>query len=219
MSPPLHHPTREELPELVRWAKRVAQALGKLSRQLYDVAALISAALGALDEALGTYDPTRGVPFKSFARARVAGEVRDAMKAEKRRTDREVLLEDALLDRADGAEPAHEAMDAFLLYCVAAEIDAGGEAGCLRKEAYAALHRAIAPLAPAIKRLLHLRYWEGLAWKDVGAGIGLSEQGAKDEDRKLRAHLKAVLGLREDAAPIGPGGRVVTLRPPARRRR
>lgn len=195
------HPTRAELRELVSWAKGIARALGKLSRQLYDEAALNGAALQGLHAALGRYDPARGVGFKLFARARIAGQVRRTIKAERRRADREELLGDVLLDLPDGAEPASEAVNAFFLYCVAAEIDAGGEAACLRREAYAALHREIAPLAPQTKRLLRLRYGEGLPWKEVGAAVGLGEQAAKDEDRKLRARFAAVL-----LAGEGPGG-------------
>ena len=216
---PLHTPTREELPELVDWAKGIARQLGALCGQLYDVAGLISAALGGLYEALGQYDPARGVLFKTFARARVAGEVRDAIAIERKRAGRERLVGDVLFDAPEGAEPAHETAQAFFLYCLAAELDAGGDAGCLRREAYTALHRAIAPLPAPVKRLLHLRYWEGLGWKEVGAGGGVSEERAKWEDRKLRAYLKVVLGMGDDAGPPDPGAKVVRLRPPARKRR
>jgi RNA polymerase sigma factor for flagellar operon FliA len=190
-------PTRRELRELVRWAKRIAWMLGSRDGQLHDYSALVGAALRGLHDALAGHDPTRGVPFKVYARPRIRGEVRDALEAEKQRGSWEVPLNDALDDRPDG-EPdgeneMYEAVSAFVVSRYAQEIGADGEAGLVRMEAYAVLHAALGPLAPEARRLLRLRYWEDRAWKDVGAALGLSEQEAKDYDRKLRAHLKAVL--------------------------
>ena len=203
-------PTREEIPGLVLWAGRIALALGTCSGKRYDDAELAGAALRGLRDALGKYDPSRGAAFKTYAGARIRGEVRDALKDMRTRAAREVQLEEG----PDGDDP----LSAFAVTCFAEEIGAGGEAGLLRRETYAALHRALGPLAPEEQRLIELRYWDGLTWKEVSAALGISEQAAWDLDRKLRAQLKAALLARDKDEAGRLGGRVVPLSRPPRKK-
>jgi len=186
---------RAEIAEMVRSAVGIAARIAGLRGQRHREHDLTGAALHALHEALGRYDRTCGVPFKAFARARIAGAVADAVRGETRRSAHERALEDALRDGPEDSGVPARAVASFVLHCASVEVQAGGAAGLLRP--YRELQDALARLPPVAARLLALRYREGLRPKEVAAALGLSERTVRDHDARLRAQLEAALLARK----------------------
>jgi RNA polymerase sigma-70 factor (ECF subfamily) len=76
--------------------------------------------------------------------------------------------------------------------------DVDGVAGnpervCLRRSADADVVRALAALKPIDRRLVQLRYGEGLSTEDVGVQTGMSTSAVKTRLHRARAVLKGVV--------------------------
>jgi len=177
-------PEGESLPDLVRWTTRIARALAALHGQGRHADDLVGAARLSLHQTLSAFDPGRGVLFKVYARTRITFAVLDAIQAEQRHAE---LFDEAL--RALGDE---DAVEAFVVGRGVIEIQ-GGDAGLLRREAHASLRREMALLPAAGRRLLELRYWQGLSRPAVAKALGMPESTVKDHERKLVARLGATL--------------------------
>lgn len=172
---------------------------------------MIGSALLALHEALRTYDPSRGVKIKTFARRRIVGELVDTIE---RTMAYEVALEDATselleegIERDAAALACASGVESFVL-CVTGDLYEDGETRFLRREARVELHRAVAELSPEERQIVELRYWEGLPWKSVAEALGLPVRTVQDHDKKLRASLKEAL-----LARVSPRGRGVPKAP------
>jgi RNA polymerase sigma factor (sigma-70 family) len=84
-------------------------------------------------------------------------------------------------------------MGAAYLQCAGEDHRAHGEARLLRQEASEQLHEAVERLPPEDRRLVELRYFQGLEWKQVALELGLPERTVKDHDLKIRRRLRAHL--------------------------
>jgi RNA polymerase sigma factor for flagellar operon FliA len=194
---------------LIRLALRIATKLGRAAGLLHYEDDLIGVALAGLTRALAGHDPSIG-PLEPYAARWIAGEVRNAVRAEAERVATERPLEEAddghdthPLLRAE--ERAHDVVDTLLSGYVGAELRAQGEAGLIRRETWAALHGEIDRLAPEDRRLVELRYWEELTWAEVGAALGIADRTAREHDLRIRERLKDALILLDRVRPFRRG--------------
>jgi RNA polymerase sigma factor (sigma-70 family) len=193
--------------EHARWAQSIARAWAMICGMEYYLDDLRATALEALSKSAFKFDPSRNVPFRGFAWRGIVGAVVNAIKDQAREQRFEVALDAAAffteedpassdtdeerIAQIDGVTA--DAMDAFVLACGAQEDRMNGEAGLLEREAHAELKQAIARLPPEDRRLIQLRYWDELPWKDVAERLGLPERTAQDHEQKIRRHLRAAL--------------------------
>jgi RNA polymerase sigma factor (sigma-70 family) len=217
--------TLGEAREAARWAKGLAYVLAQLGRQLHRVDEATSAAMAGLTDAIRNFEEAEGDPgerrmarLKRFAAKRVAGEIRDALNAGRRVDAFEIAVDDAAFGPFDEEVTPEQAVEGYVLGCTVEELHRDGEAGLLRREAYARLHRAVAQLPPEERRLLELHYWEDLPWSEVAQALGMPERTVGDHWLKLRVHLRKVLTTEDGVREAAPRGRVVPLsRPPGSR--
>jgi RNA polymerase sigma factor for flagellar operon FliA len=170
----------------------------------------------ALLEARPGYDEKRG-PFAVYTWKRVAGAVTRLLR-------REVAggctgLDDALHEAEgfrDTTDPfsAEDADDMGVLkgWCrvltfrrVVGDIrvsQARPDHDVMRAQVFEALRAALGGIDDRHMRVVELRYWKGLTWKDVGTEMGLSERHVKRLDEEIREHLERDLRDRGvDGAP------------------
>jgi RNA polymerase sigma factor (sigma-70 family) len=185
-----------EMTQHVRWAIRVALGIVRAQRAFHCQEDAIGEALLALSLAWRAYDDTRG-DFQRFARKRVAGAVRRALKGDRDRRAAEVVFEgteefEAVVDApgdpwARANQLAREVMDAIAtthqLAEAVARVDRGEE-----------IAEEIARLGPEEMKLIDLKYRRDLSWEDVGSGLGIKERAARYRDAELRKKLGAALG-------------------------
>lgn len=192
-------PAREELPDLVRWATRIALVLASLRRHRHRKDDAIEAAMYALHCALRTYDPATETPFKEFAKWRIRGEVLDLIKSNEKRACREVPYDDAFVALSEGVLRDPDALaratgvESFVVRCGAEDPRENPEARLLQREKYALFHRELARCSPEAQQLYDLRHRQGLPWKDVARTLGLAVRTVQDHDQKLQKHLKDAL--------------------------
>jgi RNA polymerase sigma factor for flagellar operon FliA len=172
----------------------------------------------ALVESRPGYDKTRG-PFSVYAWKRVAGAVTKLLRREVARG--RTGLDDAL-DEAEGfrdtSDPfaAEDADDMAVLktWCrvltfrrvmgdTRVALQARPDDEALRAQVFQALRAALGGLDDRQMRVIELRYWKELTWKDVGAEMDLSERHVKRIDEEIRARLEGDLRGRgvEEAPP------------------
>ena len=124
-------------------------------------------------DAMISYDPTRGVPFPGWAKAKVYGDLWTLFKQARRRWNREILPENddegftARLSAPDAALERIADDDAFL-----------------------ALLR---PLTPRAQKLLRLLYQEGLTQREAAARLGVSQQAASAMQKRALKKLREML--------------------------
>jgi RNA polymerase sigma factor (sigma-70 family) len=178
---------------LVAWARRLGSNLAIASGAAYWVDEAAHVANAALGEALLRYEEELG-QLKPFAAKIIARAVNKALKKEKKRREWEVSLEDA-----GAPEPVHPEYvgeeiargvvgDVFAFY-VADELNTNGEATVLRRELWGTLYALVAELPPRLRKLVELRYWAGLSWKEVAMALRVTERGAQGIDARVRERL------------------------------
>ena len=192
---------------LLVWVRRFAQRLAASWRMTYWVDEAEHAANVALGKALLRYD---GDPaeVQAYAAPRVWRAVRRAMKVEKKRRAREVLLEDLHARRRTmhgelvGEEIARAVVDDLFTAGVVEGVQTHGEAATFRREAYEALHAEIDRLKPRQRKLVELRYWGELTWKQVAREIGTGERRAQALDEEIREQLADAVLAWDRVRPI-----------------
>ena len=184
----------QELRLLLRWVLRVARRFAVVGGVLHWEDELVSIARSALARAYSAHDPAKG-SFKPFATQWVAGELKGAIEDERLHMKRE--------GRSEDVEPLHPALqaealasdtiDALLYLYVGEDLSTNGEAAFLKEEAFAAVRDEVGRLPPNNRRLVELRYWEGLAWAEVGVELGMAERTAQEHDARIREQLQDML--------------------------
>ena len=135
----------------------------------------LSAARESFLRAVRDYDPSRGVPFPGYAKAKVYGDLRTLFKKARRQWRREVLP----TEPESGEDP------------FAAVPDPSDETA--RFEADDAFRSMIAPLAEKPRRLLTMLYADGLTQKEAAARLGMSQQAAAVVKGRALKRLRAAM--------------------------
>ena len=191
-----------ETTALILLARRIAQRLATARGMLHHADELQGVALVALARAIAAHDPKKG-KLKPFAAQWIAGEVHAALDKEERHAD--------LFGPADpgdthpsirAEELTRGVVDTMFSLHVGDELRAGGEAGFVTRETWAALKREVDRLAPEDRRLVALRYWDGHTWSEVGAALGLAERTAREHDARIRTHLAEALIALDRVRPL-----------------
>lgn len=126
-------------------------------------------------DAVISYDPTRGVPFPGWAKAKVYGDLWTLFKQARRRWNREILPEND--DEGAGFTARLSAPDAALERIA-------------DDDAFLALLR---PLTPRAQKLLRLLYQEGLTQREAAARLGVSQQAASAMQKRALKKLRETL--------------------------
>ena len=126
-------------------------------------------------DAVISYDPTRGVPFPGWAKAKVYGDLWTLFKQARRRWNREILPEND--DEGAGFTARLSAPDAALERIA-------------DDDAFLALLR---PLTPRAQKLLRLLYQEGLTQREAAARLGISQQAASAMQKRALKKLREML--------------------------
>lgn len=184
----------------IRIARRLAAA-GGVSDYTDELAGV---ACGAVASALAGHDPSIG-SIEPYAAAWIAGEVKGAIEKETKRREHETPLREGREIRHPALraeELVRDVVDAGLSSYVDEELRANGEAGLFKSETWAALHREIDRLEPEDRRLVKLRYWDELTWKEVAARLGIAERTAQERDERIRDRLQVALLNWDRVRPI-----------------
>jgi len=169
-----------------------------------------AAALEGLVRAAHGYDPSRGVPFASYARRRVDGAVLDWLRendhlsrAERRRA------------REDGVEPREHPIrldddsSADLHEVLANPRAEDPEEAAARRRAVAAVERAALALPPRSQEILRLYYSEDLTQDQIAHRFGVVETRICQLMRAAHGALREALGQPPaDRSPQAPYSRV-----------
>lgn len=126
-------------------------------------------------DAVISYDPTRGVPFPGWAKAKVYGDLWTLFKQARRRWNREILPGND--DEGAGFTARLSAPDAALERIA-------------DDDAFLALLR---PLTPRAQKLLRLLYQEGLTQREAAARLGISQQAASAMQKRALKKLREML--------------------------
>lgn len=135
----------------------------------------LSAARESFLRAVRDYDPSRGVPFPGYAKAKVYGDLRTLFKKARRQWRREVLP----TEPESGEDPFAAVPDP--------------SDGTARFEADDAFRSMIAPLAEKPRRLLTMLYADGLTQKEAAARLGMSQQAAAVVKGRALKRLRAAM--------------------------
>ena len=126
-------------------------------------------------DAVISYDPTRGVPFPGWAKAKVYGDLWTLFKQARRRWNREILPGND--DEGAGFTARLSAPDAAL-------------ERIFDDDAFLAL---LWPLTPRAQKLLRLLYQEGLTQREAAARLGISQQAASAMQKRALKKLRETL--------------------------
>lgn len=126
-------------------------------------------------DAVISYDPTRGVPFPGWAKAKVYGDLWTLFKQARRRWNREILPGNG--DEGADFTARLSAPDAAL-------------ERIFDDDAFLALLR---PLTPRAQKLLRLLYQEGLTQREAAARLGISQQAASAMQKRALKKLRETL--------------------------
>ncbi|MDR7459733.1 MAG: sigma-70 family RNA polymerase sigma factor, partial [Armatimonadota bacterium] len=204
-------PAAETLLPLVRGiARGVAQALPPS----VEVDDLVHDGVVGLLEAIGRFDPSRGVDFSTYATYRIRGAILDGLRG------RDPLPRS--LRRQLGAAPRASAplavvplkvvpLDAAL---VLAGDDGQPEEALLAEELRAEVERALRALPPRHRRLLALRFGRGLRLREVAACFGISMTRAAELQERAIRRLRTALAV-EHPDGLSPNGKPRRRRPAA----
>ena len=155
--------------EPIELVYRVAAGIERKRGDAVEKSDLLSAGFAGLVEAAHRYQPGRGAAFATFACYRIAGAMRDELRA--RRAREFCDLRD--LDEAD--EPADPAPSA--------------DAALAARDVLASLSRALESLPDRERVLIERCYLDGVALSTVAAELGVSSSRAS----RLRARAVAAL--------------------------
>jgi RNA polymerase sigma factor (sigma-70 family) len=196
---------REGFDTLMPWAIGIGRRIVLRRGMLHHAKEIARVALSALCEALARHDPAVG-KLRPFAAMWIVGEVNKALDREQEREANEVPIEEA--DRHDvhptlhGEELVDDLVDGLLSLDIDEELRASCEAKLIKKEALAALHRAIESLEADDRRLVALHYWEEQTWKEVAQELGIAETTARERDARIRATLLSRIVAWDRVRPI-----------------
>lgn len=126
-------------------------------------------------DAVISYDPTRGVPFPGWAKAKVYGDLWTLFKQARRRWNREILPGNG--DEGADFTARLSAPDAAL-------------ERIFDDDAFLAL---LWPLTPRAQKLLRLLYQEGLTQREAAARLGISQQAASAMQKRALKKLRETL--------------------------
>lgn len=126
-------------------------------------------------DAVISYDPTRGVPFPGWAKAKVYGDLWTLFKQARRRWNREILPGNG--DEGADFTARLSAPDAALERIA-------------DDDAFLALLR---PLTPRAQKLLRLLYQEGLTQREAAARLSVSQQAASAMQKRALKKLRETL--------------------------
>lgn len=126
-------------------------------------------------DAVISYDPTRGVPFPGWAKAKVYGDLWTLFKQARRRWNREILPGNG--DEGADFTARLSAPDAAL-------------ERIFDDDAFLAL---LWPLTPRAQKLLRLLYQEGLTQREAAARLGISQQAASAMQKRALKKLREML--------------------------
>ena len=182
-----------ELKALVTWAIEAAVAWAEQTGT--PEAEVTSEAINAIHRALGRH-AAGGTTASDYVRRRVHGALLDASRREKRRSKREVVLDD--LEEARG-QPIDEHDDALARATGVEGLTVGSpDAGLLRGEMQAALDEEVARLPRGDRLLYVLRYREELTWDELCTRTGIPRSTAQHHDKLIRERLTTALRARYD---------------------
>jgi RNA polymerase sigma factor for flagellar operon FliA len=137
---------------------------------------LTSAGMLGLLQALRSFDPDRGVSFLTFVRFRVRGAIFDELRRA-HPMGRAALRRGVTVERRPGEEL--DSVD-----------DHPVDAGLLRREQSAHLHKAVASLPPRLRYVITSRYFDERSVKDLAAEFGVSEPRVSKLHAKALSHLR-----------------------------
>jgi RNA polymerase sigma factor for flagellar operon FliA len=183
----------EPFEALLPWAMGIGWRAAVRSGMLHMRDDFAGVAALALVRAHAGYDKEEG-EFRPFARAWVAGELRKAIKQEAEHLANE---EPAADDDTDAVQPsaaaeelAGDIVDALADYFVGEELRGGPDVQLITREAHTALRQEVERLPPEDRRLVELRYWEGLTWDRIAAELGVPKRTLQYGDARIRALLR-----------------------------
>lgn len=140
---------------------------------------LTSAGMIGLLHALRSFDPDRGVNFVTFARLRIRGAVYDELRRI-HPMGRAALRHGVTVETRD---EMIEQVDETLL-----------DAGLLRRERSAHLHKAVAALPPRLRYVVNGYYFAGRMVKDLATELGVSAPRVSKMHSEALLHLRNTLG-------------------------
>lgn len=189
----------------VGWARGIALARAALYRRFHDRDELVGAALEGLSRAACAFDPSRGTSFQAFAWKWVTGAIVGEIDGEARHLgrlrQRMVRAAPEIIGEGTPHEAtADEAIDEIDRIAAALMEDgwlhaAGDEqaADLVPRALLADLKDALAALEAEDRRLVELRYFSEMPWRDVAQALGIPVGTAKDRDQRVRAVLRKKL--------------------------
>jgi len=158
-------------------------------------------------QACQTYDPHRGVEFRTFAELRIRGAILDEARRENRARRVRCALEDAVREAIEGEmaeltfrgtlsfmRRMHGIIDAALAKFVrsAPEIDAPDRA-YEDQESALRLEEALATLRPRVLEYLHLHLREGLSNNEIAERWGVSKPVVSEARHEAEKKLRLIL--------------------------
>lgn len=179
-----------------RWMRGLP---GWMDREAFLGEALLAAVVAAR-----SYCADRGTSFQSYA----WNSVRRALVEEARRQDpisrgRRARIRAGLEEEKETDQPPlslEEVTRSHRATALEAQIDPdpGPEARAIRRLRAARVYSALQGLESRDRRILHLRYWEGLSQTAVAREFGVSPQRVQQLERRVLARLREAL-VRDEA--------------------
>jgi RNA polymerase sigma factor (sigma-70 family) len=197
----------------VPWARGIAVTRAVLYRRFNDVDEIVASALERLSRAAAGFEASDPAceeeEFKAYAHKWVAGGAINVIDGENRHLGRprRAMLQ-AATDAIGGGSGAHETADEAIdeLDRIAADAMEGWRLGCAAEERHHGhatellhpnerldLDAALAELDPDDRRLVDLRYYDGLSWEEVSDALDVPEGTLKARDARIRKALRKKL--------------------------
>ena len=184
---------------IARQARTYAQSIGSTMTDLDD---LVGIAQEGLVRAAESFDPTKGVPFSSYAWTRVMGHIKDALRDDDFLTRRERQLVQAWLRGEELDE--HRARRAARLASQrpkSAAVEAAGEVpGDSHVEdaalAQVQVQEALRVLGPVERAVLSYRYLGGMSLSAIGMLLQVTEGRVSQVHRAALRRLRQAFELK-----------------------
>lgn len=187
----------EECQPLVRSVARRAQAFAWSVGSMAELDDLLSLAQEGLVKATESYDPSRGVPFTAYARLRVAGHVKNALRNDgfltrREREDAQAWLRGDDLSERRARQAARLVSQRRELVApeVVDEVPGDNQVEDLAL-AHVQVDEVLRRLSPVQRSVFVYRYLRGMSFSAIGVLLRLTESGVS------RAHQAALHRLRE----------------------
>jgi len=185
-------------PETFTYMTRVVRILaGKLYSRLprncgIDMADLVQAGSVGLLQAARTYEPEKGTPLAGYAKFRIRGEMLDAV----RKNAENARL--CVSSMANGAETKGVEDHG------SAKRDLSPQSSLLRSERNALIRAEMSRLPGKYRRVIKLRYLDGLTHREIGGILNVNESRACQIHHDALSRLKQGLSRRglHDFSPL-----------------